>query len=74
MAGEGTVSLEGGGGSWCQMLPRWCPEGASKMRSLVLEIGTLVTFQRAVSRRHNDPEVGSEMERVIQVANHNYLT
>lgn len=74
MAGKGAVSLEGGGGCWCQMLPRWCPEGVSEMRSLVLETRTLVIFQRAVSRRDNDPEVVREMEKGIQMASQKYLT
>lgn len=68
------MSLEGGDGFCCQMLPRWCPEDVSKMRSLVLETGALVTFQKAVSRRDNDPEVGHEMERDVQMADQKYLT
>ena len=74
MAGKGAGSLEGGGGCWCQILPRWCPESASKMRSLVLETGTLVIFQRAVSRGDNDSEVDIEMEKGMQMASQKYLT
>lgn len=55
------------------MLPRWCSEDASKMRSSVLETRALVDFQRAVSRGDSDLEVGSEIERHIQLANQKYL-
>lgn len=34
MAGKGECP-EGGGDGWCQVLPGWCPDDASKMRSLV---------------------------------------
>lgn len=60
------MALEGGDGSWCQMLSRQCPEDVSTMRSLVLETAALVTSQKAVSWGDDDLEVGSEMERDIQ--------
>ena len=59
---KGEGSPEGGGGGDCKMLPRWCSEDASKMRSLVLETRALVAFQRAVSRGDSDLEVGSEID------------
>lgn len=51
MAGKGECP-EGGGDGWCQVLPGWCPDDASKMRSLLViglgdkSIGSLLNFRK----------------------------